>query len=202
MDKITINIIRILNIPVKSNCFLVFHNNNKSCLVIDPGSEKDDAIINSIKDKKVDYIFLTHEHFDHIWCADQIRKKYNSKLYCSIDASKGIIDKKKNMSIFYDQIGFELSPCDVILNDEQIINWKGIDIQIIYTPGHTNGSICIKINDNLFTGDTIIKGVPTVTKLPGGSKEKLKNTMNKLKTLGINNFNLYCGHGESDIKTR
>ena len=185
---------RIINSPVSSNCYIILQEEKCNSIVIDPGSENDKEITNLIKEKRLDYIFLTHEHFDHIWCADKIRIKYNAKLCCSLDTNKAIVNKKKNMSIFYDQIGFELSPCDVILKDGQVINWNGINIEIIHTPGHTNGSICIKIEDNLFTGDTIIKGIPTVTKLPGGNINKLKNSMKKLECLGLNNFNLYCGH--------
>ncbi|MDR3244892.1 MAG: MBL fold metallo-hydrolase, partial [Prevotellaceae bacterium] len=145
----------------------------------------------------VDFIILTHEHFDHIWGADKIREKYNTKLYCSEFTANAIINKKKNMSLFYNQIGFELQPADLILQDGHQINWHGTEISIISTPGHTKGSICIKIDNNLFTGDTIIKSIRTVTKLPGGSEEELANSMEKLMNIGLLNLNLYCGHGEN-----
>jgi glyoxylase-like metal-dependent hydrolase (beta-lactamase superfamily II) len=191
---------KIINQPVSSNCFIVLNEENGSCIVIDPGSEDSSVIEQSIEGKNVDFIFLTHEHFDHIWCADKIRKKYNAKLCCSFDTAGAITNRKKNMSVFFNQVGFELNPCDIILIDEQFINWKGIQIEIIYTPGHTNGCICIKINNNLFTGDTVIKGVTTVTKLPGGDKDKLKNSMDKLMQKELYMLNLYCGHGENEIK--
>jgi hydroxyacylglutathione hydrolase len=194
-------IIKIINQPVSSNCFIVFNENKKSCIVIDPGSEDPSVIEKIIDDQNVDFIFLTHEHFDHIWCADRIRTKYNAKLCCSFDTAKAITNRKKNMSLFFNQVGFELKPCDVVLADEQLIDWDGIKIEIIHTPGHTNGCICIKINNNLFTGDTVIKNVYTVTKLPEGSKEKLKKSMEKLEKKGLHKLNLYCGHGEDDIKS-
>jgi len=198
-----LDIIQIENSPVSSNCFVVFDKQRSNkCLIIDPGSEDDNNIISAIKNNQlnVEYIFLTHEHFDHIWSADKIRNEYNAKLCCSFDAANAIINRKKNMSVFFNQIGFELNPCDVILSDGQIINWGGIPIEIIHTPGHSNGCICIRIENNLFTGDTVIKGVPTVTKLPEGNKDKLKNSMAKLEQKGLNKLNLYCGHGENDIK--
>ena len=191
---------QIINQPVTSNCFIVFHENNNSCIVIDPGSENSCNIENAINEREVDYIFLTHEHFDHIWCTDKIREKYNAKLCCSADVAKSITNKKKNLSLFVDQIGFELNIPDVILDHKQHINWYGTLIEIIHTPGHTEGSICIKINDNLFTGDTIIKDTQTVTKLPSGNKDKLQNSIEKLAQMGLSDFNLYCGHGENDIK--
>jgi len=191
---------QIINQPIASNCFVVFHENNNSCIVIDPGSENADTIEKAINERNVDYIFLTHEHFDHIWCADRIRAKYNAKLCCSIDTAKSITNNKKNLSLFVDQIGFELNIPDIILYDKQVISWYGTQIEIIHTPGHTDGSICIKINNDIFTGDTIIKDTQTVTKLPSGNKDKLQNSIEKLVQMGLPNFNLYCGHGENDIK--
>jgi hydroxyacylglutathione hydrolase len=196
------DVIQIENNPVSSNCYIVFDKHcGNGCLVIDPGSEDVNNIFSSIENNqlKVDYIFLTHEHFDHIWGADKIRAIYNAKLCCSFDTANAIINKKKNMSVFFDQIGFELNPCDEILTDGQIIDWGEIQIEIIHTPGHTNGCICIRIDNNLFTGDTIIKGVPTVTKLPGGNKDKLQNSIKKLKQKGLDKLNLYCGHGKNDV---
>jgi len=168
--------------------------------MIDPGSKNSSKIEKTVGKKEVDYIFLTHEHFDHIWCADKIRQKYNAKLCCHFDAAEAITNNKKNMSLFYNQTGFELAPPDILLNDRQIINWKGMEIEIIHTPGHTNGCICIKIENNLFTGDTIIKNVPTITKLPGGSKTKQQKSMEKLVKMGFSNYNLFYGHGKNDSK--
>jgi glyoxylase-like metal-dependent hydrolase (beta-lactamase superfamily II) len=194
-----VKVITIINTPISSNCFVVCHTNNKNCIVIDPGSENTQSIEAAIGDKKVDFIILTHEHFDHIWGGDKIRDKYRTKLYCSEDTGNAIINKRKNLSLFYNQIGFELCPADATLTDRQIIDWCGTEITIISTPGHTSGSICMKIENNLFTGDTIIQSVRTVTKLPGGNEKDLKLSLQKLNKIGMENFNLYCGHGENII---
>ena len=185
---------RIINQPVPSNCFIVFHEREKSCIVIDPGSEDISGIESFIENKKVEFIFLTHEHLDHVWGADQLRQKYHAKLCCSLEVSNAITDKKKNLSVFYNQVGFELNAADIILEDADVIDWHNVPVEIIHTPGHTDGSICIKVCNHLFTGDTIIKGIKTVTKLPGGNKEKLQNSIEKLEKMGLNSLNLYCGH--------
>ena len=61
-----------------------------------------------------EYIFLTHEHFDHIWGVNLLKEIYNSHLICSLTCSQKIVNKKKNMSIFYNQVGFEIYPVDII----------------------------------------------------------------------------------------
>jgi glyoxylase-like metal-dependent hydrolase (beta-lactamase superfamily II) len=114
----------------------------------------------------------------------------------SANTNKAIIDKKKNLSLFYNQTGFELRPAEITLTDGQLINWHDTEISIISTPGHTPGSICIKIGNNLFTGDTIIKSIRTVTKLPGGNQKELESSLKKLKAMNLEKLNLYCGHGE------
>ena len=185
---------KIINQPVTSNCFIIFHEKDESCIVIDPGSEDVSVIESFIENKKVDFIFLTHEHYDHIWGADKLRQKYNAKLCCSLEASNAITNKKRNLSVFYNQVGFELNAADIIIEGENVIDWHSVPVEIIHTPGHTEGSICIKIFNNLFTGDTIIKEIRTVTKRQGGNKEKLQNSIEKLKKMGLNSLNLYCGH--------
>jgi glyoxylase-like metal-dependent hydrolase (beta-lactamase superfamily II) len=191
-----LKIIKLINSPITSNGYVIHHQNNEHCIVIDPGSENISIFQDHIGNKKVDFIILTHEHFDHIWGADEIRKNYNAQLCCSKETNWAIVNKKKNLSLFYNQIGFELLPCDIILANEQIVDWHGIDIFVIATPGHTPGSICLKMENNLFTGDTFIKSVKTVTKLPGGNKKDLEESMQKLKIMEFYKLNLYCGHGE------
>jgi len=187
-----VRIERIINKPIESNCFIV--SQKGSCIVMDPGSEDSSIIEKFINGRTVDYIFLTHEHFDHIWCADKIREKYNAKLCCSIETAKAIVDRKRNMSIFYDQVGFELRCIDITLEDRQKIEWHKMPIEIIQTPGHTAGSICIKIDNNIFTGDTIIKNHRTVTKLPTGNKKDLKKSIDCIFCL--NKIKVCPGHGE------
>jgi hydroxyacylglutathione hydrolase len=192
---------RILNKPIDSNCFVVYSNKNETCLIIDPGTEDCTDLIEFIENNwlKPDYVLLTHEHFDHIWGVNRLKVIYDLKLICLRDCAVMIIDKKKNMSLFYNQIGFEICPADIFLEDiDYQLDWNGKKIEFIVTGGHTEASVCILIDNNLFTGDTIIRNTKTVIKLPGGSKNKLKDSyllLNK-KFLG-KQIQIHSGHGES-----
>ncbi len=192
---------RIPNKPINSNSFVVYSEANSSCIVIDPGSEDSADLITFINHKSLlpEYIILTHEHFDHIWGVNKLKETFDSKIVCSTDCAMKIIDKKKNMSVFYNQVGFETYPADILIDDENnCLSWNGTQLEFILTPGHTNASICILINNNLFTGDTLIKNLKTVTKLPGGSKSILKDSLSHLhEKFSGKQIKIYSGHGDS-----
>ncbi len=189
------------NKPVDSNSFVIYMQEEGPCIIIDPGTEDCTDLIKFIKKTKLkpEYIFLTHEHFDHIWGVNKLKELYSCKIVCSLDCSIKIISKKKNMSLFYDQVGFETYPADIHIEDiDNRLEWNGKKIEFISTKGHTDASICILIDNNLFTGDTIIKNIKTVIKLPGGSKTKLLESLSLLniKFTG-KQIIIYSGHGES-----
>lgn len=192
---------RIPNKPIDSNSFVIYVQGRISCAIIDPGTEDCLNLIAFIESKKLkpEYVFLTHEHFDHIWGVNKLKDIYNCKIVCSNICSTRIIERKKNLSIFYNQIGFETYPADTILEKgNELIKWNGIFCKFIVTEGHSEASVCILIDNKLFTGDTIIKGKKTVTKLPGGSKPKLIVSISNLDNIFLGKHILiHPGHGES-----
>ena len=192
---------RIPNKPINSNSFVVYTEANNFCVIIDPGTEDCADLIAFINQKKLipEYIILTHEHFDHIWGVNKLKEIFNCKLLCSKDCSARITSRKKNMSFFYNQVGFETYPADIHIEDiDYQIFWNQKVIEFISTKGHSDGSICILIENNLFCGDTIINNCKTVIKLPGGSKSKLINSLSLLeKKFSGKQIRIHSGHGES-----
>lgn len=192
---------RITNTPIDSNSFIIYNRGSNLCIVIDPGTEDCTALIEFMERKRLnpEYIFLTHEHFDHIWGVNKLKESYKCKIICSVDCSGKIISSKKNMSLFYNQIGFTTYPADVFIEDINYqMEWNGGNIDFISTKGHSDASICILIGNNLFTGDTIIKGNKTVIKLPGGSKTKLIDSLSNLNNkFSDKHIIVHSGHGSS-----
>jgi glyoxylase-like metal-dependent hydrolase (beta-lactamase superfamily II) len=192
---------RFINKPIDSNCFLAYTIENNNCIIIDPGSEDSTEIIEFIKNKEFNpkYIFLTHEHFDHIWGVNQLKTEFDVQLCCSSRCAERIINKKKNLSLFYNQVGFETFPADIIVkNNDQLIN-NFAKISILETPGHTDSSICILINNHFFTGDTIIEGGKTPVKLPSGNLIELNKSIALIHSISIvqGNTIIHPGHGIS-----
>ena len=198
-DKFGLKIKQIVNQPVSSNCFVIYNSVGSNCVIIDPGSKSLSDIAEFIVHNKLkpSYIILTHGHFDHIWSVDYLRSKFRCKLICSQTCSDSIQSNKKNLSLFYDEIGFEINRADILIEDinYQLI-WYNCKFSFFDTPGHSECSICIKINDIIFTGDTIIKNLKTITKIPGGSKSSLKESLLKIENIISIDTVFFGGHNE------
>lgn len=191
---------QIINRPVNSNCFIIYDKIiNNECIIIDPGTEDCYDLelflleYNLIPIK----IILTHEHFDHCWGCNYLQEKYNIPILCSDLCSKKVRYHKTNYSVFYSpQCSFDVPGEIIILHDHDVINFNSYNINIFLTPGHTDSSITIIIENHIFTGDSLIKGLKTVTKLPGGSKTKLLETISFYWNLKGNNYIVHPGHLE------
>ncbi|MHC1704345.1 MAG: MBL fold metallo-hydrolase [Tenuifilaceae bacterium] len=188
------------NHPIDSNCYLIFDQNFRNSIVVDPGTDQDIELNDFIELNKikVDYIILTHEHFDHIWGVNSLRSKFPCKVICSTECGEKVVDKKKNLSLFYDNVGFQIDPPDTkIETDFYEFKWNNYNINIFKTPGHSDGSICIQVNNYLFTGDTIIKGEKTVLKLPNSNKNSLLKSLKIIESICSPDTLILSGHGDS-----
>ena len=192
---------QIKNTPVPSNCFVIYDKAvGRECAVIDPGSKSDEELFAFIDGQHLEpkYVILTHEHFDHCWGVNEFVEKYHVPIVCSARCAEYIKYEKKNCSVFYDNkesfvIEKDAKTVESINGVLPFLNTKFL---FILTPGHTGASICIKIGCYLFTGDTLLKGIRTVTKLPTGSKEELGQTLELLEGMIGENIIVCPGHGE------
>lgn len=192
---------RFINNPVSSNCYVLYQKKNDNCIIIDPGSKDSTELENFLEEHQLypEYIILTHHHFDHIWGVNSLVQKYNCKLISSISCSNKIVDHKLNLSLFYDDRGFTTGPSDILVEKiDNTLNWKGNILKFYSTKGHTEACISVFVDENLFTGDALIKDTKIMTKFPGGSKEMLRETYSLYNKLLINHPGLmiYAGHGE------
>lgn len=178
------------------------------CILIDP---VDIQQISSIfADNAVDFAILTHEHYDHILGINELKQKYGTKVLCGMKAMEALSDPKRNMSRYQEYIvqflpfgnggitGEDYICCaDDVLEDEQIIQWQGHEIQIKETPGHSIGSIVILIDRQfLFSGDIVFKDYPTATRLPGGSSKAFARITEPWLDSLPQELTVYPGHTE------
>lgn len=193
---------RFVNELMTSNCYVVYDEDTKRCLVIDPGSEKSLREIEFIEKNKLtlDYIIITHEHTDHNWGVNSLREHFKKcKLLCSEECNKHM--KKANKAYFllyYDALNYnyEVTPADKFVRDGECIEWLGHQITFVLTPGHSYGSVCIDIDGSLFTGDTIMPYKPYFNGRDSNEDDWIR-TIDKINKLYTFNTIIYPGHGET-----
>lgn len=196
-----ISIKQIINNPINSNCFVIYDKAvGGECIIVDPGSEDNTELFSFLITEGLTphYLILTHEHFDHCWGVNELRNVFPTvKLICSSNCSEAIQSIKKNYSVFYRQPGFELAPAELVTDElSGGLMWYGYCITFTSARGHTASGIMFTIDGFVFTGDELIKGIKTVTKLKTGSKEFLHESMSFLKELKGRGLIVYPGHGE------
>ncbi len=196
-DKMKID--RLIVGPLATNCYII--RLDSMVLLIDPGAEP--AIITSYFDSKglePDLIINTHGHFDHISAIPAIVEKYNIPFYIDPDEREIITDSLKNGSSIFGENNLLLTTYNLI-DGADIKRFKKNKIEIIKTSGHSPGSIVIKIEKNLFTGDLLFKGSIGRTDLFGGSVQDIKRSLLKIKNME-NGYKIFPGHGlETDLES-
>ena len=184
--------------PLGANCYTVYDTESKNCLIIDLGGDFS-KILDQTKrlGLNVKAVLLTHGHFDHVAGAKHC-KETGIPVYISQEDSK-MLSSMSNLSEYagYGALSFN---ADCILK-EGINEIGGIRFEVIKTPGHTAGSICLLFGNKLFSGDTLFALSYGRYDFPTGDFSQLKNSiLNKLFTLD-GEIEVLPGHeGRTTIK--
>jgi len=182
---------------LRANCYIIAQENSSECVIIDPG-EDGERILQFLKGKGLNpvYIINTHGHIDHIGANLFIAEQTGAKILIHQNDAKMLHDPISNLSSFLNY-SVTSKQADYILEDGEILEVSGITIEILHTPGHTKGGICLKIRNCIFTGDTLFAGGVGRTDFPNGSHETLIKSINK-KLMALDDETIvYPGHGES-----
>jgi glyoxylase-like metal-dependent hydrolase (beta-lactamase superfamily II) len=178
-----------------ANSYLV-----NSKVLIDTGINTD-ALITEIE-KNIDIndlelIILTHCHFDHTAAAEAIARKSGARIAIHKDDVELLHHDEASAAAAFDSRAPSFKP-DVLLDDgESIPIGNGEHLQIIHTPGHTPGGICLyePVSKSLFSGDTVFpQGSIGRTDFIGGNSSKISGSIQKLTQLDVRT--MYPGHGE------
>lgn len=181
---------------LENNMYLVIDENTKKAVLIDAS-----ALIPEITDTvkaygaDVEYILLTHGHFDHIMGLNELKKALNAKAaICHDDLI--ISDNINEFTRLFGGLCESVPPVyEKFVKDGDIINVGDIKIKVIHTPGHTEGGVCYLIEDKLFSGDTLFKGSVGRTDLFGGNFQELLDSVKNILFKLDDNTTVYPGHG-------
>ena len=182
---------------VKTNCYIINNELTKEAIIIDP-ADQEQEIERQLEEQelKLVAILLTHGHFDHIMAASALANHYDVKVYAS-EAEKELITDPKLNGSWLIRKNISLTP-NVYLKDNEILNIAGMNIKVIYTPGHTSGGVCYYFTEEntLVSGDTLFYESVGRTDMPtGDSRLLLESIEEKLMTLS-DEVKVYPGHGE------
>jgi hydroxyacylglutathione hydrolase len=177
--------------PLETNCYIFGDEDSKEVVLIDPGA--DPALIKNYIKKdalKLKYIINTHGHGDHIGANSQ----FDAPVLIHKADGDFLEDPGLNLSSSF---GFNIiaPKASQFLSEADVIKVGKVGLEVIYTPGHTPGGICLKYEDVIFTGDTLFFEGVGRTDIPNTSWEKLLRSIKyKLMTLP-DSCRVYPGHG-------
>lgn len=182
-----------------TNCYIIFDEESKETMVIDPAGDVDKIIeMIEILGGNLKYIYLTHCHGDHIGGVNELKRKCGGKILIHRFDAPGLNNPDINLTEYIGMENIELE-LDSIIDDKDMLHLGNLELIVIHTPGHTAGgtSLYCEKENLLFSGDTMFRGTWGRTDLPTSSREEIMDSItNKLLILPDETI-VYPGHGKS-----
>ncbi len=186
-----IDILRVGELEV--NCYILSSEKTKNAILIDPGD--DYPKIKSFLEKQKlspSFVLHTHGHFDHIGADNE----FGLPVYVHRLDAELLLNSKQNLSDFFSS-SFQVKSQIHSLEDKETVSLDELNLEVIHTPGHTPGGICLKSGNVIFTGDTLFAGGIGRTDFPGASEERLIRSIED-RLMGFPDETvIYPGHGPS-----
>lgn len=185
--------------PLDVNCWIVTDEAQGPAVIIDPGGDSD-AIVESLGSNRVAAIVLTHGHFDHLGAVRPLMQATGAPLLVHANDAASITTPETNGGALF---GFSESAPEAtrVLEDGDEVVAGVLRFEVLHTPGHTPGGICLLARDpeggagHLFSGDTLFAGSVGRTDFPGGDARTLSRSIaEKIATLAPSTV-VHPGHG-------
>lgn len=189
---------KLIRIPAgiyAANCYIVYSENTNDGIIVDPGGDADHIMEVIEKNKlNIKHIILTHGHGDHIGGVIDLKNSLNVDVMIHEEDAEMLRNGDINLSTTMAMGSVEIEP-DRLLKDGDIIKFGDLEAEVIHTPGHTRGGICLKIEDILITGDTLFSGSIGRTDLSGGNYETIISSIKEKLMVLSDNIEVLPGHG-------
>jgi hydroxyacylglutathione hydrolase len=164
--------------PYNNNAYIISDTGAKQSLIVDMPAESQ-KVVDAIGEARVSGIIATHWHPDHWADYDLVRSATGAPVY-----------------VYEGEIKVAPERIDAKLRNGQEIAVGGMRVRVIHTPGHTPGSICLKVGQVLISGDTLFNGGPGRTAAPEDLQTELRSIAEQLLALPPETI-VWPGHGEN-----
>jgi len=177
---------------IGTNCYVISDENGIAAIIDCDGDPT--PLFGYITENNLTptHILLTHGHFDHIGAVRIVQEKYDCKVYAGEKESRVLSSAEINHSL-YSGTPLTIEP-DAWVSDGEIIHVGMLEFKTMFTPGHTEGSVCFICNDCIFSGDTLFQGSCGRTDLATGDWATIMQSLKRLRDLP-GDYHVYPGHG-------
>ncbi len=183
----------------QTNCYILRTTEaTRDCLIVDTGLDADE-LLNFLNEHNLNplAVILTHGHVDHTAALPQLRKRYpDINVYIHKLDAEMLTGAETNLSTLAGK-RFTTDPADFILQAADQIDIAGISLEVLHTPGHTPGGICLYSKNEaiIFTGDALFAGSIGRTDFPGGNMTQLIDGIKENLFTLPDETAVYPGHG-------
>ncbi len=183
--------------PFASNCYIVGSPSTKQGLIIDPGAEAG-AILRTVRQTglSIALMVVTHAHVDHIGALREVKEKTNAE-FAIHEAEVQLLSTTAMRLLTSLRLSPFRSPLqpDRFLKDGDRINIGDLQFEVLHTPGHSPGGICLLGQGVVFSGDTLFNCGVGRTDFPGCSHERLLRSIQEKLMVLPDDTVVYPGHG-------
>ncbi|MGA8987317.1 MBL fold metallo-hydrolase [Aeromicrobium sp.] len=202
--------------PLQANCYFVSRGPGADCAIVDPGMEAMDGIRSVVSEHNLRpaAVLITHGHFDHMWCAQDVAREYDCPVWIH-PADRHLLSdpmaaiSNESAGMLRAQLGMTdvpdfVEPADVRdAVDEARIEVGGLTFQVDHVPGHTPGTVFYRVDYDgpedvsqiMFSGDFLFAGSIGRTDLTGGSHPQMLDSLRDRVLPLADDIVVLPGHG-------
>ncbi|HET9938463.1 MAG TPA: MBL fold metallo-hydrolase [Gaiella sp.] len=186
---------RIVCGELSENCYVAARG--ADAVVIDPGGGVEEIARHvAERDLRIHAVLNTHAHADHLVAAAAIVERYRAPFHLH-PADEGLLARANfYRRVFHGEGRISVPALDVSLEGVETLRFGELEVDVLHTPGHTPGSVCFRIGDDVFTGDTLGAEHVGRTDLPGGDRDALEASIAAIAEACPSAATIWPGHGE------
>lgn len=182
--------------PFQENCYLLVGPSGRQAAIVDPGIDAEPILdILKERDLELEWIVNTHAHVDHVACNAFYKEQTGAPIILHPDDEPILASVPQHAAMFGLQVA-PSPPPDASFVEGVPFVFDGVAFDVIHTPGHSPGGVCLRFGDRMLVGDTLFQGSIGRSDLPGGDAAQLIQSIRRKLFVLPGEIRCYPGHGE------